>query len=298
MKTLNSLFCRTFFMLLCLCGVMRAAQAQTYTCSAVAPSAMSLTYDATATGQGTLTGSVTITCSRTGTGNTTRFYEIGAALSANASGSQRRAKTGSVFINYNLWRNSGFSQKWANTAGPPSADRLATSIAFSTANRTNVQVTVPFYMTVPALQASAIGTYTDTVTVNVYQGTAANTITTAVAVTNSFVVTVTVSPACKLSSSPGAINFTYVSYQTSPSTPSTSFAVYCATNTSYTMALDATSGSIKSLNYTLALTPTGTQTGNATAQSATISGTMAANQVGSCVGGCTGTVARTLTVSY
>jgi hypothetical protein len=65
------------------------------------------------------------------------------------------------------------------------------------------------------------------------------------------------------------------------------------------MSLDATSGTLLGLAYSLAINPTGSQVGNGAAQSATITGTIAAGQSGTCSqASCSATQARTLTITY
>lgn len=95
------------------------------------------------------------------------------------------------------------------------------------------------------------------------------------------------------------MQFSYTSFQTAAALASTSFAVTCVNGVPYTMALDAASGSLLGLNYTLGLSRSGTITGNGLAQSTTISGTMAAGQAGTCaLASCSASQPRTLTISY
>ena len=64
------------------------------------------------------------------------------------------------------------------------------------------------------------------------------------------------------------------------------------------MALDATSGTIVGLNYTLALSQT-SATGNGLVQSHSVNGSIAGGQSGTCATAtCSGSETRTLTVSY
>jgi hypothetical protein len=66
------------------------------------------------------------------------------------------------------------------------------------------------------------------------------------------------------------------------------------------MALDATSGTVIGLNYTLALSAAGGTGAGLTAANYTVDGTMASGQSGTCgtTAVCTGSQARTLTVTY
>ena len=66
----------------------------------------------------------------------------------------------------------------------------------------------------------------------------------------------------------------------------------------YTMALDATSGTLVGLTYGLALSQAAA-TGTGVAQSFSINGTIAAGQSGTCAtGSCSGSATRTLTITY
>ncbi len=292
---------RAVLALLAACLFMGAAQAQTYTCSAVTTSAMSAIYPVVPTSLVSVAGSVTLSCTRlTGSGTTTRFFQIGADNGTHVTGSQRRAqRTGTSRINYNLFKDAGCSVAWADAANPGTT-RLPTSLTFTTNNVPVSSSALPYCMTVPSGQAPAVGTYTDTVGVTLWQGSSTNSTSFSqiTAGSSSFAVTVTVPDACYLSSSPGAINFTYTSFQTAASTASTTFAVRCQTATTYTLSLDASSGTINGLPYSLVLSRTGTIMGTGSPQSTTITGTIAANLSGTCVGGCASTATRTLTVTY
>ena len=65
------------------------------------------------------------------------------------------------------------------------------------------------------------------------------------------------------------------------------------------MQLDATSGDLLGLQYSLALSATGTQVGTGIAQNASVNGAIAAGQSGTCgTGSCSATQTRTLTITY
>jgi hypothetical protein len=114
-----------------------------------------------------------------------------------------------------------------------------------------------------------------------------------------FNVTVNLTSSCSLTAAPTDVAFSYTSFQGAPSvaTPS-SFSVKCTNLRPYTMALDATSGSVIGLNYTIALSAAGA-TGTGIDQTYSITGNMASGQSGNCAGAsCTGTDVRTLTITY
>ena len=114
-----------------------------------------------------------------------------------------------------------------------------------------------------------------------------------------FNVTVNLTSSCSITAGPTDVDFTYTSFQ-GTAQPSTggAFSVRCTNTLPYTMALDATSGTIIGLNYTLALSAAG-GTGNGAAQPYTVNGSMAASQSGTCAGAtCSGSQVRTLTITY
>ena len=110
--------------------------------------------------------------------------------------------------------------------------------------------------------------------------------------------TVSIVPECRISAMPPTLNLNYVSFTTSSVSASSNFDISCTQGTPYTMALDATSGTLLGLNYQIALN-TSSGTGTAFAQSYSVTATMAGNQSGTCSAGtCSATATRTITVSY
>lgn len=123
----------------------------------------------------------------------------------------------------------------------------------------------------------------------------------AASTSSGFNVTVNLTGLCQIQSI-SDVAFNYTSFQgTSSSSTGGAVSVRCTNNLGYTLALDATSGSVIGLNYSLALSGT-SGTGSGAAQAFTINGTMAASQSGNCStagGACSGTDnTRTLTVTY
>jgi spore coat protein U-like protein len=114
-----------------------------------------------------------------------------------------------------------------------------------------------------------------------------------------FNVTVNLTASCSMTA-PADVAFTYTSFGGAATSTGGGFTVTCTNSLPYTLALDATSGTVIGLNYTLALAPGGT--GNGAAQSYTIAGNMVAGQSGTCAapvaGVCSGSQVRTLTVTY
>lgn len=122
--------------------------------------------------------------------------------------------------------------------------------------------------------------------------------------TGTFDVSITLTSACKVNTTPTAA-FTYTSFQTSAATFSSSFNILCTNTLPITsVALDSTSVTDDATNlaYTLALSGV-PSAGTGVAQSIAITGSMAANQAGTCAtSSCTNTAAtnkqRTITITY
>jgi spore coat protein U-like protein len=88
-------------------------------------------------------------------------YSIGMDNGANASGAQRRMKTGANFLNYNLYVDAGRTNAWT-TAASNSTCTTANSCALGTGNGSAQSVSI--YGRVPSIgTAPPPGAYTDTV---------------------------------------------------------------------------------------------------------------------------------------
>jgi spore coat protein U-like protein len=110
-----------------------------------------------------------------------------------------------------------------------------------------------------------------------------------------FNVTVTLTSVCSITAGPADVTFTYTSFQGAiANSAGGGYSVRCTNNLPFTMALDATTGSVGGLTYNIAAPAGGTGTGAAVAYS--ITGTIAAGQGGDATAPVTS--ARTLTVSY
>ncbi|MBX3654779.1 MAG: hypothetical protein KF686_11400 [Ramlibacter sp.] len=122
--------------------------------------------------------------------------------------------------------------------------------------------------------------------------------------TGNFDVTINLTSACEIQTSPTAA-FTYTSFQSTAATFSSSFNVRCTNTLPITsITLDSTSVTDDATNlaYTLALSGV-PAAGTGAAQSVSITGSMAANQSGTCATAtCTNAAAtnkqRTLTITY
>ena len=92
-------------------------------------------------------------------------YSVGMDNGANVSGSQRRMKNGSNFLNYNLYTDAGRTNAWITT-GSPSSCTPASSCYLGTGSGSPQSVNI--YGRVPSTgTAPPTGTYTDTVTMTI-----------------------------------------------------------------------------------------------------------------------------------
>ncbi len=249
-------------------------------------------YDPAAGSQDVIQSYARVTCSRSAPGDpTTLNYAIRANNGSYASGNQNRArKTGPTrYVNYELYRNSGCSAEWRNTT---SRSLLFTLILSGYASS---WIDVPYWGCIPAGQTGLpAGIYSDTVIMQLRNSQSGGSTTIA---TGSFGVQIHMSSTCNLTTPPGTITFNYTSFGPTIN-PTTTFGANCTSMLPYTMALDATSGTLLGLNYSLALSAT-SGTGTGAPQTHTITGTMVSGQAGTCAGSlCSATQAHTLILSY
>lgn len=259
------------------------------TCSATVTS-ITIVYDPTSATQNVTTGSYTVSCIRLSTDPNTFAWQLGVDNGLQPAGGNNRVQSGTRRYIYDTFRTSPYTN--ANKWGDTGATRFTGTLSFG--GSLTASASGPFDVVMAALQTvQPAGTYTDTVTATLRNsgGTAINTAT--------FGVTVLTTNTCQLSMPPGDVSFTYTSFQASTAAASTSYGVRCTTALPYTMALDATSGTLLGLTYTLSLAPSSSGTGTGATQTYSINGSIAPNQSGICsTGVCTGSQTRTLTLSW
>jgi len=246
--------------------------------------------------------SFTVTCSKTGGGTATATYQTAANNGANPTGTQNRARRGATtsYLSYNLTSDLGCGFAWKGTA-------LIQTPAYTTPALSNGQSdvhTFNFWGCVPAgLTVPTNGTYTDTVTM-----TTSGTVSTGTSRFNTatFPVSITAPATCIFSTQPGPITFNYSSFG-SAVLANTFFRTNCTNLLPFSMALDATSGTIVGVNYMLALSTTANSggisplasRGTGAAQTFYINGNIATGQSGSCTTAiCSGSQAHTVTITY
>lgn len=238
--------------------------------------------------------SVTINCTRGAADPTISDYTLWADDGFNpGTGSTNQAVNGTGGANriaYDLFRIAPGNGVWGET----NATDFAGTVNFGSA--LTASVTHVFYSRIAAGLNKSARIFTDTVTMRLRYDNGPNN----VSVFPTFPVSINNQSVCLLSTPPGNIVFNYASFQPTPATASTAYAVRCTLGETYTMALDATAGTLLDLNYSLALSNPGDQTGTGFPQNFTINGSIAAGQSGTCGGGTclNATQTRTLTVAY
>jgi spore coat protein U-like protein len=290
------------------CCLVTAGEAAAAVACSVSSSGVSVAYfDTGSSLPARMTGSVTVNCTRSDLARdpATLYVALGAASgNTNSAISRARLVGGTTQDTMDYWLHPDATESlvWSEKGGSGSA-RLTTTL--NVGSGATASQTIPYYARVPpaSMQGRTLvkGLYQDTQTLTLYQSTTSTADaakSNQATLTTSLAVQVTVPENCLLSSPPGNLAFTYTSFQASPAMASTSFAVTCVSNTPYTLTLDATTGTLAGLVYSLALS-TASQTGTGLPQQATISGTIAAGQSGICSGtSCTDSAVRTLTVTY
>jgi spore coat protein U-like protein len=248
-------------------------------------------YDPNATGDTVATGSYTVSCTRLATDPNTFSWQLGAdnGQQPGGGGQNRVQSPAGNRYNYEIYRLTPYvnANRWQDSG----TTRFTGTINFGAALIASQSGSFDLRLAGPQTVRPA-GTYTDIVTVTVR-----NSAGTMLSQT-SFNVTIITNASCTLTSPPGNINLAYTSFQVAAASASTNFGVNCTTGIPYTMALDATSGTLVGLNYTLALSQTSSN-GTGVAQTFSISGSIAGGQAGTCAtGSCSGSATRTLTVTY
>lgn len=238
---------------------------------------------------------VTINCSRGPTDPTTSPYTLRADDGFNpGAGSTNQAVNGTGAANqmaYDLFRTAPGNGEWGYT----NATDFAGTITFGSA--LTASVTHVFYSRIAAGLNKSAKIFTDTVTMRLRYDNGPNNNTD---VFPTFAVSINNQSVCLLSTPPGNIQFNYTSFQAAAATASSAYAVRCTQGETYTMALDATTGTLLTLTYNLALSNSAGQTGTGFPQNFTINGSIPGGQSGTCgMGTCTSAPQpRTLTISY
>ena len=154
-----------------------------------------------------------------------------------------------------------------------------------------------FFLNIPTQPSDPVGTYTDSLSATIRQGT---TVAGNQLATTTFNLSATIAPFCRFSTNPAPLNINYTSFSAAAATGTSSFSLNCNNGTSYSQALTPATGTAQGINYSLALSATTGLTGTAFNQTYTVTGTAAAGQAGTCARGtCVSTAnAHTVTVTF
>lgn len=268
-------------LLLLAATLLPGAVSAVISCSVSSPG-FAAAYDPAAPGFNTTQTSFTVTCTRGSLADPASVsYGVTVDNGLYPTGANNRAAFGANRIRYDVYRDAACTSKWKG------ATAISGTINFSgTGTVTQNQA---YWGCVNPGQGVAAGTYTDSVAMTLAYG--------AFTAVGAFAVSISTPATCAMTTAPGNVVFNYLAFGPAQA-PTTTFGVTCTNALPYTMALDATSGTLLGLDYTLALS-TASSVGIGAAQTHTITGTMAAGQSGTCAAGtCTASQARTLTITY
>lgn len=260
------------------------------TCTAAVTSPITIVYDPTVNADNVTTSRYTVTCNRLATDANSLAWSLGANNGQhNGGGSNRAQSAANNRYSYDLYippYTNGI--KWQGGNVFTGTVNFGTGLTASATGTFDIQVF--------KLQAGQpASTYSDLITVTLRNTSNNNVLDTA-----TFTINIVTTNACQITTSPADITLNYTSLQAGPATANTSFGVRCTSALPYTMALDATSGTMATINlsYTLALSQAG-GTGNGQPQTYSVNASMAGGQVGKCATAtCSASQTRTLTISY
>lgn len=272
-------------LLLAMLGALAPLQAHAaYNCS-ISSSGFSTAYDPSSAATNVTQTQLTITCTRSLSDPSTMDWSVRANNGLNPRGGNRnRAAFVRSFVNYDLFGDPACGTQWGGNSVLSGTLDFGGSLSASD--------TVDYWGCVGARQRGLrAGTYTDIVTMMLTYGPFSS------LATGTLGVNIVTPATCQLTTAPGSVVFNYVGFGPAVNA-STSYGVTCTSYLPYSMALDATTGTLLGLNYTVTLaTPSATGTG--VEQTFAIDGAMAAGQAGTCGSGtCSASQARTLTVTY
>ena len=262
------------------------------TCTAPSSSGFSTAYAPTGVVPNVTQGSVSFTCTRGLAGDATSVLLRSRNDGLNKTLVQNRARLGATanYISYEAYKNSGCSAVWTSLV---TADFITVTLL---SVLTPQPITVNYWGCITlAGQAVPAGDYTDTVTMRIRN----NTDTANLSGSNTFPVTITNPASCTVTSIQNVAFGTYVAFRSTPlAAPAADIVLNCTAQLPYTLALDATSGVVAGLNYSLVLSANSSR-GTGPGQTHTITGTMPANQAGTCSSGsCSASQSHTLTITY
>ena len=260
-----------------------------FTCN-VSVTSISMAFAPTVAATNVMTGSYTINCTRLGTDPNVLNWSLANDNGGAAAGGNNFATLGANSYQYDTYFPGSLTNKWGSGA----ALRFTGTMNFGTSLNASASGSFDL-VTVGPQTVRPAGIYSDVVGVRLRNTSTGTTI--GANPIASFTVQIITSNYCQITVPPGDVNFTYTSFQVAAAAASSIYGVRC-TLIPYTMALDATSGTLLGLNYTLALSAA-SSTGTGVTQTFTINGSIAGGQSGTCgTGTCSGSQSRTLTITY
>ena len=289
------IFC-TIAVLLALAGPTAHAQSCTVSAGALSSSSP---YDPFGTFDNATQGGFSFSCTRppgSGTPSFPATFWVGVDNGLNFSGT-RRVRNGSSYIGHALYQTYGSSTSCSTAWGGTSGFTFANS-----ETEPGKQTAGPFsatycFLLIAGSNTATPGTHNDTVTISVRSTNSSGFLWGQTNVTLSTLV----NAACSLSAPP-ALVIPYTSFSASAvAVTGADYQMRCTNTTSWAISLDALSGTILGLNYTLELlgTVSGSGDGNFS-PTKQIRGTVGANQSGVCANpaGCSASQTRVLTITY
>ncbi len=264
-------------------------------CTTPTSTGFSTAYSPTGVVPNVTQGTVNFTCTRSAAGDPTSVL-LATSTGLNPTGGVNQAAFGVNRIKYSGYKNSACTGVlWTNFT-------IAGAITVPLLSVTTAQpLSVDFWGCITlAGQSVPAGTYVDTVTpLAIYPTTGGA----ALSGIGSFNVSITNPASCSITSIGNVAFGTYTALQaTALVAPTANIVLNCTTDLPYTLALDANSGVVSGLSYTLtinSLTPPLTSRGTGPGQIHSLVGTMPANQAGTCATStCTNTNTHTLTITY
>jgi spore coat protein U-like protein len=275
---------RAFLLLAALLALAPSLANAAYSCTISSPGFVEA-YDPNDRNTDVVATELTITCTRSPSDANTMSYSVQADNGLKPRGGNRnRASFGNSRMNYDLYQDGACGTQWGGNS------RLSGTIDF--AGSMAATENVPYWGCIPARQRGLrAGTYTDLVTMTLTYGPRSSRANGTLPVSIS-------SPArCQLTTSPADIVFNYTDFGPAVNT-GTTYGVTCTSYLPYGMALDAASGTLLGLDYTLSLEATDA-TGTGAEQTFAILGNMPSGQSGTCASAtCSASQSRTLTITY
>lgn len=280
---MKSLWTRLLFALSLLAGGP-AAQAA-ITCTSISSPGVSINY------MNKTTASVqtffTVSCTRASASDPTSVsYDVVVDNGTSPAPKGNRASLGNATLVYDLFANAACTIGWGGTS------KISDTISWAGGATGTITRQTSFWGCITTSQnATASGTYSDSVGMTMTYGTPATTVFGAIPVA-------IYAPAlCTVSSRPGPINLSYAAFGPQVA-QSTSFSMTCTNGMPYTLATDVPEAVLAGLRYTLALNATSAN-GTGAPQPYTVTATITAGQAGDCpTVNCTATRTHTLTITY